>query len=308
MVLAEGDDPRVREAADRLVDLGVVPILLCDDAGRRDGLDERVRLRSIDSLASSRVGAAVREGFAGGPSRQADERDDPARHPVNLAAALVATGEADACVAGCVDPTATVLRAALKVVGLAPGCTTVSSSFLLAMPDDRVLCFADCAVVPEPTTEQLVDIAVSSAATFEQLAGERPVVAMLSFSSKGSAEHASITKVRSAVDLVSFAHPDLLVDGELQFDAALLESVGQAKAPGSSVAGRANVFVFPDLAAGNIGYKIAHRLGGAQAYGPILQGLVAPMNDLSRGCSVDEIVNVVALSAVQATYTTGEHL
>jgi phosphotransacetylase len=213
---------------------------------------------------------------------------------------MVRLGSADAAVAGCRNPSGDVIRAGLHMIGLRPGHSTVSSSFLLRTPDGRSLAFGDCAVVPEPDETQLADIALATAGTFGSLTGEDPVVAMLSFSTLGSADHASVRRVREATRLVRERDPGLCVDGEMQFDAALVASVAEQKAAGSSVAGRANVFVFPNLAAGNIGYKIAQRLGGADAFGPILQGLRAPMNDLSRGCDAEDVVSVAVISALQA--------
>jgi phosphotransacetylase len=185
-------------------------------------------------------------------------------------------------------------------MGLAEGVSTLSSSFLMHLSDGRNLCFADCAVIPEPTARQLADIAQSSAATFSALTGEEPVVALLSFSTKGSAKHPSLDRLREGRELVNAESPELLIDDELQFDAALVESVAARKAPDSAVAGHANVFVFPDLASGNIGYKITERLGGASSYGPLLQGLSGVLNDLSRGCTAGDIVNVALISALQA--------
>lgn len=291
VVLPDGDDARVIEAANRLVRMGIDVTVLGD--GIR-GLGGGVAVAAPVALASGEAGDLVRErraskGRAPGPVSRID-----------LGAALVRLGRVDACVAGCVSPTADVLRAGLNVLGLAPGYRTLSSSFLLVLPDGRPLGFGDCAVVPDPGPDELVDIAIATASTYEALTGEAAVVAMLSFSSMGSAEHPSIEKIRTALETIRQRAPDLVVDGEMQFDTAFVESVGAVKAAGSSVAGHANVFVFPDLASGNIGYKIAQRLGGAKALGPILQGLAGPMNDLSRGCTADDIVDVALLSAVQA--------
>jgi phosphate acetyltransferase len=220
--------------------------------------------------------------------------------PITLGALLVRSGEADGCVGGASRPTRDILQAALRIVGLADGVRTVSSVFLMVLPDGRPVTFGDCAVVPEPDAAQLADIAVQSAQTHQQLTQQTPVVAMLSFSTKGSAEHAAVVRVREAVAIAKAMDPDLVIDGELQFDAAWVEDIGRRKAQGSPVAGRANVFVFPSLDAGNIAYKIAERLGRAQAIGPLLQGLSRPVHDLSRGCKVDDIVNVVAACALQA--------
>ncbi|MBX2975401.1 MAG: phosphate acetyltransferase [Ignavibacteriaceae bacterium] len=214
-------------------------------------------------------------------------------------AMLVKEGMADGNVAGSFASTGDVLRAAIQVVGMAEGISIVSSFFLMVYPE-ITYSFADCAVVPNPDAIQLADIAISTADNHKKLTGEDPYVAMLSFSTKGSAEHELIDKVRTATQFIKDKRPDLNVDGELQFDAAIVDSIGRKKAPGSNVAGRANVLVFPDLQAGNIGYKIAQRLGKAEAVGPVVQGLKKPLFDLSRGCSVEDIVNTSAIAALMA--------
>jgi phosphate acetyltransferase len=211
---------------------------------------------------------------------------------------VVREGIADGAVAGSINPTGNVLRAGIQVIGLADNVSVVSSSFIMALQDGKILTFADCAVIPAPDPDQLASIAISSAHTHERLVEESPNIAMLSFSTKGSAAHDDIDRVVSATKIVKDKMPDLNIDGELQFDAAFLESVGKKKAPDSTVAGKANVFIFPDLDAGNIGYKIAQRIGGAEAIGPIIQGLNKPYNDLSRGCSVDDIINVACICAI----------
>lgn len=274
VVLADLGDPRADAAAARLTAGGLVdvvaPVLDRADAGI---------LATAD--------AAVRQGL---------DPDDP----VVAAAILVRAGMADAAVAGATRPSADVLRAGLNVLGVAPGVGVVSSSILFVLPDGRVIAYGDCGVVPDPDEVQLASIAVSTARTFETLSGESARVAMLSFSTRGSARHARVDKVRNATALVGDLAPDLVVDGELQFDAAWVPEVADMKAPGSPVAGGANVFVFPDLDSGNIAYKITERLGGARAFGPLLQGLDGVFHDLSRGCSADDIFDVAVIAGLQA--------
>ena len=274
VVLADLGDPRADDAAARLTAGGLVdvvaPVLDRADAGI---------LATAD--------AAVRQGL---------DPDDP----VVAAAILVRAGMADAAVAGATRPSADVLRAGLNVLGVAPGVGVVSSSILFVLRDGRVIAYGDCGVVPDPDEVQLASIAVSTARTFETLSGESARVAMLSFSTRGSARHARVDKVRNATALVGDLAPDLVVDGELQFDAAWVPEVADMKAPGSPVAGGANVFVFPDLDSGNIAYKITERLGGARAFGPLLQGLDGVFHDLSRGCSADDIFDVAVIAGLQA--------
>lgn len=225
--------------------------------------------------------------------------------PVYYATMMVYKNKADGMVAGAVHSTGDTIRPALQTVKTAPGIKSVSSCFLMEVPDksygkDGVIAFGDCAIVIDPSAEELAGIAIATAKTAASLAGIDPCVAMLSFSTKGSAKHAFVDKVTAATKLVGQLEPTLKVDGELQADAALVESVGQLKSPGSAVAGHANVLIFPDLQSGNIGYKLVQRLAKAEAIGPVIQGIAKPINDLSRGCSVEDIVALVAITAVQA--------
>ena len=305
VVLPEGDDPRVISAAWRLRETGVATPILIGDPERFETIRREKGLPWPDfdvidprSDTERYILQLMEIRKKKGLTREAAA--ELVVDPLYRAALMVRAKEADAAVGGAVRTTADTVRAALQCIG--SGGRTVSSFFLMIM-EQRVLLYADCGIIPFPNAQQLADIAVASARSWQRLTNTEPKVAMLSFSTFGSASDPSIEIINEAVSLVRHNEPDLCIDGDLQADAALIAEIGERKAPSSPVAGRANVLVFPNLHAGNIAYKLTERLAGAMALGPVLQGLQQPMNDLSRGCSTEDIVLVSAISAIQA----GEH-
>ena len=313
IVLPEGTEPRTVQASAKLLKEGVARVTLLGnpDEVRKVAAETGTDLTGVAIIdpATSEKSAAYADLLyelrkaKGMTPEQATEL--VTKNPLYYGAVMLKAGDADGMVAGAINSTGNVLRPALQIIKTAPGIKVVSSCFIMELPDPKwgdngVMIFGDCAVIPNPTAEELAAIAIASAASGKQLVDINPRVAMLSFSTKGSAKHENVTKVQEATKLAHELAPDLQLDGELQADAALVESVGQLKSPGSTVAGHANVLVFPDLQAGNIGYKLVQRLAGAEAIGPIIQGLAKPVSDLSRGCSVDDIVSVVSITAVKA--------
>ena len=295
IVLPEGDEARTIDAAKIIREEGLAEPVLLLPTEIASAANESRRAAYAAALFDLRKAKGLTE--EGAAKLVTD--------PMYYGMMMVRQGDADGLVSGAVHSTGDMLRPALQIVKTAPGMKLVSSSFLMECPnrslgEDGLLVYADCVVNPCPNAEELANIAVATAETARKLCGiAEPRVAMLSFSTKGSANHALVDKVREATAIARTLAPDLLLDGELQFDAALVPEIGAMKAKGSPVAGRANVLIFPDLQAGNIGYKITQRVGGATCFA-VLQGLASPCNDLSRGCSVDDIVNTVAATAVQA--------
>ena len=304
IVLPDATDERAIRAARICTDEGLATVSLIGDEqeilSKAKSIDVNLdKVRIIDPSRSEKLSdfAHVYFNLRKAKGIQIEEAQKTMKRPLFFGAMMVHEGMADGSVAGSLSTTGDVLRAGIQIIGVADGINIVSSFFLMMFPYTTYT-FADCAVVPDPDADQLADIAIASAENHTKLTGEEARVAMLSFSTKGSAQHPDVEKVQKATAIVRKKKPSLNVDGELQLDAAIVPSVAQHKAPGSAVAGSANVLIFPDLNSGNIGYKLAQRMANAEAIGPVVQGLKKPAFDLSRGCSVSDIVNVVAINAV----------
>ena len=325
IVLPEGDEPRTLEAANILLKDKIAQLILIGDPEKIKGMAaekgyEYIKeAKIVDPIHDPKMpeyanllfelrkakGMTEEEAAKKAKGMTEEEAAKKAQDPLYLGCLMIKAGDADGELAGARGTTADTIRPAFQILKTKPGCSIVSGAFLMFTPakhlgEDGFLLFADCAVNPNPDAKQLAEIAISTAETARAIAGIEPRVAMLSFSTKGSAKHELVDKVQEATKLAKEMAPELALDGELQADAALVESVAKTKAPGSNVAGKANVLVFPDLQAGNIGYKLVERFSGADAVGPILQGIAAPVNDLSRGCKVQDIVQMVVITANQA--------
>ncbi|MDG1168983.1 MAG: phosphate acetyltransferase [Sulfitobacter sp.] len=315
IVLSEGHDPRIVAGAVEAVRLGIARVTLVGptatvqsllaDAGASQGdgisIQDPATSDLTDDIAKTYYELRKHKGM------REDYAKEHARDPLVFAAMMVRNGHADGTVGGAVATTSDTVRAALQVIGKAKDAPIVSSFFLMALPENHpsgrdAMIFGDCGLVIDPDPKELAAIAAASAASCLQLLEVAPKVALLSFSTLGSAKHAAVTKVTDALDILRHDHPNLQADGELQFDAAFVPSVAASKAPGSPVAGHANVMIFPNLDAGNIGYKIAQRIGRCQAIGPILQGLSKPANDLSRGCTAQDVTNMIAVTTLQVDH------
>lgn len=314
LVLPESLEPRTLQAADRILADKIAEIIFI---GKKEDILAKAEELGLSHIAEASIydqnDTSFTEKYAElfyelrkKKGVTIEEARNTVKNPLYLGCLLIKGGFADCMVAGALSPTSHVLRAAFQVLKMKPGITVVSGAFIMLLPEDvpfgedHMLVFADCAVVPDPTTEELAQIAIATAKTTRDIAGLDPVVAMLSFSTKGSASHERVDKVRLATELAHQLDPTLKIDGEMQSDAAIVPSVGAQKAPGSPVAGHANTLIFPSLEVGNIAYKLVQRLAGAGAVGPILQGLAAPVNDLSRGATVDDIVNTIIVTCNQA--------
>ena len=313
IVLPEGTEERTLKAADRLLADEVVEVILIGNPDEIKALAEKHGLTNIDKATIiDPINNPRKEVYANllfelrkSKGMTIEKATALAEDPLYLGTLIIKNGDADGEVAGAQNTTGDVLRPALQIIKTTPGISVVSGAFLMFTPkaeygENGLLVFADCAVMPNPNAQELAQIAVSTARTARAIAAIEPRVAMLSFSTKGSAKKELVDKVVEATRLAQEMAPEFAIDGELQADAAIVPSVGSSKAPGSAIAGRANTLVFPTLEVGNIAYKLVQRLAGAEAVGPVLQGIAAPVNDLSRGCSVDDIYKLVAITATQA--------
>lgn len=313
IVLPEGTEERTLRAADEVIEKGLADIILLGDPKQIEEESRRLVLKNISRAQvldpkkhpkkDEYIDLLVELRKAKGMTRE--EASKLVENPLYLAVLMIKSGDADGEVAGADNATGDVLRPAFQIVKTKPGISVVSGAFIMILQDKNfgengIMVFADGAVHPNPTAEELAEIAVTTGQTTRNLLGFEPRIAMLSFSTKGSAKHEMVDKVVKATDLAKEKDPSLHLDGELQVDAALIPEIGRKKAPGSDIAGNANVFIFPSLETGNIAYKLVQRLAHAEAVGPVLQGMAAPINDLSRGCSVNDIVNLVAITATQA--------
>ena len=314
LVLPESLEPRTLKAADDIIARGIAEVILI---GNRDEIMAKANELGLANIAKATVNnpedASFTEKYAElfkelrkKKGVSIEEARKTAKNSLYLGCLMIKAGDADCMVAGALSPTSHVLRAAFQVLKTKPGISVVSGAFIMLLPEgcqygeNGMLIFADCAVVPDPTKEELAQIAVATAKTTRDIAGLDPVIAMLSFSTRGSASHEKVDKVREAMELAREMAPELKIDGEMQSDAAIVPSVGAQKAPDSTVAGHANTLIFPSLETGNIAYKLVQRLAGAGAVGPILQGLAAPVNDLSRGATVEDIINTIIVTCNQA--------
>ena len=310
IVLPEGTEERTLKAADILLNEGIAQIILIGKPAEIQTLADKFELKNIgkatiidpENHPKKEVYADMLVELRKSKGMTKEEALKLVTNPLYLATLMIKNGDADGEVAGAKNATGDVLRPALQIVKTLPGISVVSGAFLLLTdkPENGLIVCADCAVLPNPTAEELAQIAVATAGTAKAIAKIEPRVAMLSFSTKGSAKNELVDKVIKATELAKQMAPDIMIDGEMQADAALVPSVGSSKAPGSPVAGKANVLIFPSLEVGNISYKLVQRIAGIEAVGPVLQGMAAPINDLSRGCSVSDIVNLVAITVNQA--------
>ena len=314
IILPEGSEIRTLKAADRILTDGLAKLYLIGNPQEILDLAKQNKLSKIatDAVLVDPVNQPKKEVYANllyelrkSKGMTPEQAAQLVENPLYLACLMIKNGDADGEVAGALSATGDVLRPALQNVRTLPGISVVSGAFLMFVPDkqygeDGLLVFADCAVMPNPNAQELAQIAVSTAGTARSIAGFEPRVAMLSFSTKGSAKHEMVDKVTEAVRIAQEMSPKLEIDGDLQADAAIVPAIGKSKAPGSPIAGRANVLVFPSLEAGNIAYKLVQRLASAEAIGPILQGMAAPINDLSRGCSVDDIYKMIVITCNQS--------